>query len=137
LPASKDLAPIKTAQPKLIISEKMSPLIISLSQLISMPQRKSAVCSSLIRLGKSSINLIKWNNSQTTDIQAISKHMYLRKRAEGMNNSILLRFQCNILLLPIEIVALFQTVSKINQFLLKITWKLKSMIAKLTVEEAD
>jgi hypothetical protein len=64
--------------------------------------------------------------------------MYLRKGAEGMKNSILLRFQCNIHLLLIEIVALFQTVSKINQFLLKITWKLKStMIAKLTVEEAD
>jgi hypothetical protein len=121
LPASKDLALIKTAQPKSIISEKTSPLIISLSQLISMPQRKSAVCSSLTRSGKSSINNIKWNNSQKTATQVITRHTYLRKEAEGMNNSILLRFQCNIHLLPIEIVALFQTVSKINQFLLKIT----------------
>jgi hypothetical protein len=54
-----------------------------------------------------------------------------------MNSSIRLRFQCNILLLPTEIVALFLIVAKINQCLSKTTWKLKSMIAKLTVEEAD
>lgn len=54
-----------------------------------------------------------------------------------MSNSIRLRFQCNILLLPTEIVALFLIVAKINQCLSKTTWKLKSMIAKLTVEEAD
>lgn len=54
-----------------------------------------------------------------------------------MSSSIRLRFQCNILLLPTEIVALFLIVAKINQCLSKTTWKLKSMIAKLTVEEAD
>ncbi len=54
-----------------------------------------------------------------------------------MSSSIQLRFQCNILLLPTEIVALFLIVVKINQCLSKTTWKLKSMIAKLTVEEAD
>jgi len=54
-----------------------------------------------------------------------------------MNSSIRLRFQFNILLHPTEIVALFLIVAKINQCLSKTTWKLKSMIAKLTVEEAD
>lgn len=69
--------------------------------------------------------------------QAISKHIFLKEEAEGMSKSTQLMFQCSIPLLPIEIVALFQTVPKINQFLLKITWKFKLMIVKLTAEEAD
>jgi hypothetical protein len=52
-----------------------------------------------------------------------SRHTYLRDRAEGISNSIQLKFQSNILLPPTEIVALFQMELKKNQFLLKIMWK--------------
>ena len=67
----------------------------------------------------------------------ISTNKYLKGEAEGMNNSIRLKFQCNILLLPIRIIALFLTVAMINQFPLKTTLKFTLMIVTLTAEGVD